>query len=64
MLSEKWLTDVVYWCTKLDEIGKEHGLNPALREFFLERAARFEPLEDAACLALQACEITKPIAER
>lgn len=63
MLSETWLTQVVEWCAKLDAVGAEHGLNPALREFFLERVARFEPLDDAACAAMEACEITTPIAK-
>lgn len=62
-MSEEWLTDYGFWFVRINDVGKKHGLNPALREFFVEFVAAGREPEQAACEALEACEITKPIAE-
>lgn len=60
-MTEEWVLSLMDWAAKVDALGAEHGLNPALREFFAEHVAAGAGPEDAACRACAACEIVEPM---
>lgn len=59
---EAWVTDLIQWNEKIQLAGA-HGLNPALRETFIEKVASGADVEDAACRALEGVDMVEIIAE-
>lgn len=63
-MTEQQIRDVVKWGRIVEDAGKEHGLNPALMDFWCEYVSAGVAPEEAAVTASEACEITTPITKR
>lgn len=60
----KWVDGIVIQGGVVQAAGQQHGLNPAIREFFVDGIVAGRDAEDAACAAMEACAMTDVIASR